>query len=115
MDQSEYDNLMLVGSTESVDSTNARFYGRYPFPPLASAFDAPSEPLFEEDMIGQSLGYWDGRRLEQNAKIWVAGCGTNQAIFTALRFPHASVLGSDLSTKSLDACADTAAQRTYKS
>jgi SAM-dependent methyltransferase len=40
----------------------------------------------------------------------VAGCGTNQALITALRFPAATVIGSDLSSKSLDLCASVAAE-----
>ena len=34
--------------------------------------------------------------------MWVAGCGTNQAVITALMFPGARVLGTDLSEASLE-------------
>jgi SAM-dependent methyltransferase len=40
----------------------------------------------------------------------VAGCGTNQALLTALRFPRAHVVGTDLSTASLDICQKNAAE-----
>src|SRR6185295_11390114 len=39
-----------------------------------------------------------------------AGCGTNQAVLTALRFPKARVVGSDVSSKSLEICSETATQ-----
>ena len=42
--------------------------------------------------------------LPTRPKIWVAGCGRNQALITALKFPHAEVLGSDLSAESLADC-----------
>ena len=45
--------------------------------------------------------------LPRQPKIWVAGCGTNQAVFTALRFPNATVLGSDLSSASLETARST--------
>jgi len=61
-------------------------------------------------MLNQNLGYWDHSVIPENPKIWVAGCGTNQAIFTALNFPNATVTGSDVSSKSLALCADTANQ-----
>ena len=44
----------------------------------------------------------------QQPRVWVAGCGTNQAVITALRFPRATVVGSDLSAHSLDITAQNA-------
>ncbi len=95
-------NLSLIESSESIDSINAKFYGRfqYPWPPMV--FDFPVDPLFESTMLNQSLGNWDHTLLPHYPRIWVAGCGTNQAVFTALRFPNAYVIGSDLSTTSLE-------------
>ncbi|HLZ86313.1 MAG TPA: class I SAM-dependent methyltransferase, partial [Puia sp.] len=60
--------------------------------------------------INQDIGYYGERRLPQKMKIWVAGCGTNQALFTALKFPDAEVLGTDLSTASLGTCRKNADQ-----
>ena len=45
-----------------------------------------------------------------NPRVWVAGCGTNQAVITALRFPRATVVGSDLSPHSLEITANNAKQ-----
>ncbi|MDQ3174279.1 MAG: TauD/TfdA family dioxygenase [Acidobacteriota bacterium] len=108
--RSDEQNLDLVESVDSVDKLNAKFYGRFPYPWLAVKFDYLLDPHFETVMLNQSLGDWDNTILRKNSRIWVAGCGTNLAISTALRFPEATVLGSDLSSKSLEACGTTAKQ-----
>jgi SAM-dependent methyltransferase len=57
-------------------------------------------------MLCQDLGDWTHNALPPDPVIWVAGCGTNQAICTALNFPRATVVGSDLSPRSLELCGD---------
>jgi SAM-dependent methyltransferase len=103
---SKYDenNLLLVETADSVDKINASFYGRFPYPWAATKFDRLSDPGFYADMLNQELGDWGHNLLRPDARIWVAGCGVNQAIFTALRFPQATVLGSDVSATSLEIC-----------
>jgi SAM-dependent methyltransferase len=110
MANNDQDNIGFARSIESTDSLNANFYGRFQFPWAPSAFDAATDPEFETVMLNQSLGSWDHSLVPANPKIWVAGCGTNQAIFTALRFPNATILATDLSATSLDTSADTARQ-----
>lgn len=94
----------------SVDRINAIFYGRFQYPWVSSSFDCLTDPDFETDMLNQSLGSWQLSAIPRKPRIWVAGCGTNQAIFTALRFPGATVVGSDLSVASLETCTAHAAQ-----
>jgi len=101
-------NLPLAVSAESVDTVNAEFYGRFQYPWRPMAFDCVNDPDFEAVMLNQSLGSWDHSMLPRQPKIWVAGCGTNQAVFTALRFPNSTVLGSDLSSTSLETARNTA-------
>lgn len=103
-------NRPVVASLEAVDGTNARFYGRFQYPWAPMAFQSVTDPYFETVMLNQSIGSWDHSVIPREPAIWVAGCGTNQANFTALKFPRASVLGSDLSTTSLETCAATARQ-----
>jgi len=110
MANNDEDNIGFARSIESTDSLNANFYGRFQFPWAPSAFDAATDPEFETVMLNQSLGSWDHSLVPASPRIWVAGCGTNQAIFTALRFPNATILGTDLSTTSLDTSADSARQ-----
>ena len=88
-------------SSVTVDAINRAFYGRFQFPQPPVAFDAPVDPSFETTMLNQSLGDWDHTSVAQAARFWVAGCGTNQAVFTGLRFPNATIVASDLSAESL--------------
>lgn len=101
-------NLALAVSPASVDEMNAEFYGRFPFPWRPARFDCALDPDFQTVMLNQDLGDWEHRTVPRAPRIWVAGCGTNQAVLTALRFPTAHVLGSDLSVESLDLSARTA-------
>ena len=95
-------------SQDSVDETNARFYGRFPFPWRPTKFNRLSDPYFQTIMLNQNIGDWTHQTLSGRLKIWVAGCGTNQAVITALNFPEAQVIGSDLSKESLELGASTA-------
>lgn len=102
-------NLTLVKSCEAVEQANKKFYGRYNYPWQPSVF-----PVYEPGVAGlflnQDIGYWNHDRIPAKPRIWVAGCGTNQALFTALKFPDATVLGTDISPVSLDVCRRNAEQ-----
>jgi SAM-dependent methyltransferase len=97
------DNVGRVEAGQPVDPINAQFYSRfqYPWPPLF--IRRLAEPGFESDMLSQSVGEWVIDILPAGPRIWVAGCGTNQAVLTAVRFPAAQVLGTDISMESLAA------------
>jgi len=97
----QWQERRLAGATDTVDAVNRAFYGRFQFPQPPAAFDAPVDPAFETTMLNQSLGDWDHVSVAQAARFWVAGCGTNQAVFTGLRFPSATIVASDLSEQSL--------------
>src|ERR1041385_520645 len=108
MFETDEQNLQLLRAGESVDKVNAKFYGRFQYPWRPMAFDQVMDPDFETIMLNQTIGSWDHSEFRRNPRVWVAGCGTNQAVFTALRFPGGTVLGSDLSETSLDTAASTA-------
>ena len=95
-------NLTLVRSKEEVDQINRKFYGKfnYPWPPMT----LPVYPSGMERFINQDIGCWTLDRIPRRPNIWVAGCGTNQALLTALKFPEATVLGTDISAQSLEVC-----------
>lgn len=103
-------NVVLATSTRLVDDLNARFYGRFQYPWAPMTFDCLSDPCFETVMLNQSIGDWNQTIIPRQPKIWVAGCGANQAVFIALRFPHATVIGSDLSANSLATASQSASQ-----
>lgn len=103
-------NLQFLTSQSEVDKMNTDFYGRIKFPWPPQSFEKITRRSFWYKMLAQDLGYWNNQILAQNSKIWVAGCGTNQALFTALKFPDSEIIGSDLSKESLEQCKKNASQ-----
>lgn len=94
-------NIEAANEQEEAEARLAEFYGRFPWPWEAAAFDVIEEPLIETLFRNQDVGDFTHRRIPEDGAIWVAGCGVNQAVLTALRFPFAKVLGTDLSETSL--------------
>jgi SAM-dependent methyltransferase len=104
-------NLELATSADEVDALNAGFYGaiRYPWPPFY--FERLADGRFWADTLDQELDRRDRPVLPaRGARVWVAGCGTNQAVITALMFPDAQVVGSDVSAGSLEVAERNARQ-----
>ncbi|NOR63929.1 MAG: methyltransferase domain-containing protein [Rhodobacteraceae bacterium] len=95
-------NSSLKG--EDVDAINRDFYGRFNYPWLPMLLPTAPDPAFWPKLTCQEFGDFTHQAIRPDARIWVAGCGTNQAALTALRFPGATVLGTDVSTRSLEAC-----------
>ena len=106
--RTDNDNLMLIQSPQQVDDLNSAFYSRFPYPWRPQTFDFVADPNLHARLLNQNIGNWELEAIPADPKIWVAGCGTNQAIYTALRFPQGQITGSDLSPKSLQLCAQTA-------
>lgn len=100
--RSDDENLVLAESVEAVDELLAKFYGRFPWPWEASKFDYLTDEDFERRMLNQDVGDYRHQTFSESPRVWVGGCGTNQALQTALRFRGARVIGSDVSTKSLE-------------
>ena len=103
-------NVVLVETADSVDGLNANFYTRFPYPWSPIKFEYLQDPDFQTVMLNQDVGAWQHDRVSFEPNIWVAGCGTNQAVFTALKFPKAKVIGSDVSPGSLKICEQNARQ-----
>jgi SAM-dependent methyltransferase len=102
--ESEDQNLFFAQSRNSTDELVASFYRKFPYPWRPRSFHYLLDPNFGVVMLNQSIGDFNNYTVPRRAKVWVAGCGTNQAIITALRFPESEVLGSDLSAESLKIC-----------
>jgi SAM-dependent methyltransferase len=86
------------------------FYSRFPYPWRPIRFDQLLDDGFAARFVCQDVGDFTHKRLPTNARIWVAGCGTNQALMAALRFGSGTVLGTDVSDQSLKICADNASR-----
>jgi SAM-dependent methyltransferase len=97
-----YDNNMLAAAGQAIDPINSSFYNQFPYPWPPLIVRKLADLQFERDFVSQSIGYWDHSALPIKPRIWVAGCGTNQAVLTAVSFPTATVIGSDLSENALD-------------
>ena len=110
MQPSDSFNLSLAKSREGVDEINKEFYGKfsYPWPPMV--FESFIDSRFSVNTLNQDIGDWTNERIPEKPRIWVAGCGTNQAVITALRFPNSLVIGTDISTQSLEICKRSAEQ-----
>jgi SAM-dependent methyltransferase len=105
----EEQNLDLISAGAQVDSLVGSFYNRFPYPWRAYKFDYVDDSDFHARMLSQELGFWNESFLPpRNASIWVAGCGTNQALVTALHFPNSVIIGSDISRTSLEIAERTA-------
>ena len=77
-----------------------QFYGRFPYPRLSVL-----RQVHPGDFSVARLNYVLRRRrsdqLPGGLKIWIPGAGTTLAVQTALNFPEASILATDLSSQSL--------------
>lgn len=104
---SDDENLMLVESVPQVDRMNGEFYSRYPYPWSPQTFDFVADPDLQRTLLNQNLGDWTNTAIPPRPRIWVAGCGTNQAVYVALKHPDARIVGSDLSPVSLEICRRT--------
>jgi len=98
---------MLSGSTpiSSQEHTIGSFYEAFPYPWRPMYFETISDPQFYPTLIRQEMAR---PQLSEFRDIWVAGCGTNQALITALQFPNAHILGTDVSARSLEICENNA-------
>jgi SAM-dependent methyltransferase len=107
-------NIIGAVSQAAVDETNREFYGSITYPWPQVTYPLYSDPLWGTVFTNQEIGDWAQRRIPVRARIWVAGCGTNQATLTALKFPKADILATDISTPSLAVCERNLAQLDIK-
>ncbi|WP_442738386.1 class I SAM-dependent methyltransferase [Streptomyces pseudogriseolus] len=85
-----------------MDRLNSMFYGKFPFPWPADLFVSYDDSDLWRTLTNQELGDFSGSGpIPRGARIWVAGCGVNQGVQTALRFPGCTVYATDVSGQSL--------------
>ena len=102
-----------VDKRDDVDKINKEFYSKFSYPWKPILFQSfPGVGFF--NILNNDIGYYEKPRIPKNAKIWVAGCGTNQAIFTALKYPESQIIGTDVSTGSLRICKETSSNLNLK-
>jgi SAM-dependent methyltransferase len=110
MERSDDENLFFAENLSAVDQLNGRFYKKFPYPWPPAVFERVADPVLETTLLNQSIGNWDRYDIPRNSNVWVAGCGTNQAVITALKFPNAAITATDLSSSSLEMAQHSARQ-----
>lgn len=78
----------------------ADFYDKHPYP-APTTFLRPTDRDFWRPHPYQDVGQWS-RKVAADTRIWVLGCGVNQAIDVALRYPMAQVHATDTSPKTIE-------------
>jgi SAM-dependent methyltransferase len=78
------------------------FYESHPYPPAVDDLDAYRRAWDDRRRRAESHLFWPGEPYRDDRSILVAGCGTVQAAHYALRWPHARVVGIDVSATSIE-------------
>ncbi len=78
------------------------FYESYPYPPPIDDLDAYRRRWDERRRRVESCLFWPAENYRDDRSILVAGCGTAQAARYTARWPHARVVGIDVSATSLE-------------
>ncbi len=97
-------NLMGALSQPAVDAANREFYGQLTYPWPQMTYPTYADRHCGTVFLNQELGDWSHKRIPPRPRIWIAGCGSNQATLTALKFPNADIVATDLSAPSLAVC-----------
>lgn len=77
--------------------------------PTVSVLPKPLPARFERHLLNALLGRREDG-LAADAKIWVAGCGTQQGAHFGMCFPEAQILATDVSDRTLELAAGVADQ-----
>ncbi len=93
------------------DDSVSRFYNEHPYPPPID--DLETYRRAWADGSRQRIAHfrlWPTSPFRDDHSILVAGCGTSQAAKYAARYPHAQVVGIDVSATSIRATRDLASR-----
>jgi SAM-dependent methyltransferase len=90
-----------VSSGKTVASRVSSFYERHPYPPPRDNLEAYRHSWDDARRRADSHLFWPAEPYREDRSILVAGCGTVQAAHYALRWPHARVVGVDVSAASI--------------
>src|SRR5580698_6539178 len=77
------------------------FYENHPYPPPVDDLEAYRTLWDDARRRTESALFWPSEPYRDDRSILVAGCGTTQAAHYAVRWPHATVVGVDVSAQSL--------------
>lgn len=90
------------GTTHAVVAEKVRaFYESHSYPPPIDDLEAYRRTWDDARRRAESHLFWPNEPYREDRTILVAGCGTIQAAHYALRWPRATVIGIDVSAKSI--------------
>jgi SAM-dependent methyltransferase len=96
------DGRSETGNAAEVAEAVRRFYDRHPYPPPVDNLKRERQRWNDgHRRRADAHLFWPAEAYRDDRSILVAGCGTSQAAKYALRWPHASVTGIDVSETSL--------------
>ncbi|MBK8251816.1 MAG: class I SAM-dependent methyltransferase [Polyangiaceae bacterium] len=82
----------------------ASHYNIYPYPTVVQ-LARPRVSGFARGTLSYLLRRREHNALPKNARVWVAGCGTQQGVHWGLTWPEASIVATDVSEKQLETAA----------
>ncbi|MGR4066092.1 MAG: class I SAM-dependent methyltransferase [Vulcanimicrobiaceae bacterium] len=89
-------------STDGAVAARVRaFYERHPYPEPVDDIEAYRRSWDDRRRRAESHLFWPFDPYRDDRSILVAGCGTNQAAHYSVRWPHARVVGIDVSSRSI--------------
>lgn len=91
----------MEGSNAGVGAQVNAFYERHPYPPPVDDLDAYGKAWDDRRRRADSYLFWPTEPYRDDRSILVAGCGTTQAAHYAVRWPHAKIVGIDVSATSI--------------
>ena len=83
------------------ESLVRELYEKFPYPQKPKNFKYYASPGFALKKLNFRLQRRELNCFAANLRIWIAGAGTASAVKTALNFPQAQILATDISEKSL--------------
>ncbi len=93
------DDITLTGA--GIAAQVSAFYERHPYPPAVDDLGAYRRLWDDRRRRAESHLFWPAEPYREDRSILVAGCGTMQAAHYAVRWPHAKVVGVDVSATSI--------------
>jgi len=96
-----HDAKTPAASGAAIAGQVSAFYETHPYPPPVDDLQAYRQAWDDRRRRAESHLFWPAEPYRDDRSILVAGCGTVQAAHYAVRWPHARIVGIDVSAKSI--------------
>jgi SAM-dependent methyltransferase len=92
---------VVAATTATITERVSAFYESHPYPPPVDDLQAYRRIWDDQRRRAEFHLFWPAEPYREDRSILVAGCGTTQAARYAVRWPHARVIGIDVSAESI--------------